>query len=358
MGWPTPEFSKSKVNKAGQIISSDEFHSDANFDMDEFIWAFEVVDNWRSCHGYPINTFQATLRHKLKTIDKKALVAQRLKRMPSIASKLKRYQSMQLARMQDLGGLRAVVSSLKKVRELEVNYKKSRFAHKLIAEKDYINAPKASGYRSIHIVYRYMNQRLTDYNGLCVELQIRTRLQHAWATAVETMGTFLNHALKSSEGPSSWLDFFSLAGSAFAYLEDTRPVPGYEHLEKDKTFFETIAEANRLNLRDRLQAFSIAAEKIHLDKRIGSYHLIILNLENRTVAVQTYGQSSLNEASDEYSTIEKRISRGEQLQAVLVSAGPIENLRKAYPSYFLDTREFIWRLNRIEKLVKGVLTNS
>lgn len=118
MGWPTPKFSKSQVNKAGQIISAGYYLSEGVIDLDDFFWAFEVVDNWRSCHGYPINTFQATLRQKLKTIDNKALVAQRLKRMPSIISKLKRFQSMQLARMQDLGGLRAVVSSLGKVHEL------------------------------------------------------------------------------------------------------------------------------------------------------------------------------------------------------------------------------------------------
>ena len=78
------------------------------------------------------------------------------------------------------------------------------------------------------------------------------------------MGTFLNHALKSSEGPSRWLDFFSLAGSAFAYLEKTKPVPGYEHLDKDETFLNTIRKASSLNVRVRLKGFSIAAEKIHI----------------------------------------------------------------------------------------------
>ncbi len=45
---------------------------------------------------------------------------------------------------------------------------------------------------------------------LLIELQLRTRLQHEWATAVETMGTFLQSSLKSSQGPEEWLDFFSL----------------------------------------------------------------------------------------------------------------------------------------------------
>jgi hypothetical protein len=357
VAWPTPKYSRSQVNKAGKIITT--FDSPKRrFDVDDFIWAFEVVDNWRSCHGYPINTFQATLRQKLKSIDKKGLVAQRLKRMPSIISKLKRFKSMQLSRMQDLGGIRAVVSSLRMVQELESNYENSNFAHELISKRDYIDNPKKSGYRSVHLVYRYMNRRATDYDGLYVELQIRTRLQHAWATAVETMGTFLNHALKASEGPSTWLEFFSLAGSAFAYLEKTKPVPGYENFNKEFTFQKTINEANKLRVRDRLQAFSIAAERIHLDRKPGSYHLIVLNLEERKVSIHTYGQAALNEASNEYAKVEKEISKGKQMQAVLVSAGPIENLRKAYPSYFLDTRAFISSLNRIEKMFLEMPSNK
>ena len=76
MAWPVPEFSKSAVTKAGQILAG---HIDGDPD-----WATTVLTNWRSCHGYPINTFQATLRSKLKNIDEPAIVAQRLKRTPSI----------------------------------------------------------------------------------------------------------------------------------------------------------------------------------------------------------------------------------------------------------------------------------
>jgi len=85
MAWPTPHFSKSQVNRAGRILL-DKASRD-----DEFFWAFEVVNNWRSCHGNPINTFQATLRQKSSTIDSNVIVAQRLKRMPSIVQKLKRF---------------------------------------------------------------------------------------------------------------------------------------------------------------------------------------------------------------------------------------------------------------------------
>lgn len=126
---------------------------------------------------------------------------------------------MRLDRMQDLGSLRAVVSNVKKLRLLEETYRSSRFKHEILLCKDYVSEPKSSGYRSIHLLYKYCNPRTPAYNGLFVGLQIRTKLQHAWATAVETMGTFLNEALKSSEGPETWLKYFSLYGAAFAHLE-------------------------------------------------------------------------------------------------------------------------------------------
>jgi putative GTP pyrophosphokinase len=110
-----------------------------------------------------------------------------MKRAPSIVSKLQRFDGMNLARMQDIGGLRAVLGSVSRVRKLEAMYRNSKFRHVLV----YIAHPKSDGYRGIHLIYRYSNSLAPAYDGLSLELQVRTRLQHAWATAVETMGTFL-----------------------------------------------------------------------------------------------------------------------------------------------------------------------
>lgn len=346
MTWPTPIYSRQQVNRAGEILRSYEFDLD---NLDNWAWAYAVVNNWRSCHGYPINTFQATLRSKLRGIDPSGFVAQRLKRMPSIITKLERLNRMQLSRMQDIGGLRAVVSSLRKVRALEDNYRNSRFDHELVSSKDYVERPKDSGYRCVHLIYRYSNPIAPRYNGLLIELQIRTKLQHAWATAVETMGTFLNQALKASEGPEEWLEFFTLVGSAFAYLEGTTPVPGYEHLSKYETFRSVIRKAKQLDVKDRLDAYTVAANQIHREKGTGSYHLIILDTVQKIVTIRSYGKASLGAAGDDYGGIEKQISSGSPLQAVLVSAGPLDDLRRAYPNYFLDTHQFIRQLDRIER---------
>ena len=123
---------------------------------------------------------------------------------------MRRFDRMNLARMQDLGGCRAVVNSVEKVRALVGLYEKSPIKHKLVGQDDYIAHPQASGYRGIHLVYRYYSDRSPTYNGLQIKLQLRSPLQHAWATAVETVVTFLRQALKASQGHADWLRFFSL----------------------------------------------------------------------------------------------------------------------------------------------------
>lgn len=273
MAWPPFPYSRSRVNKAGSTL----INKNPVLAIDRFE-AYRVVNLWRASHGYPINTFQATLRNRLKSIDSDALVVQRLKRMPSIKSKLERFGNMNLARMQDIGGLRAVVLDMKRAYKLSKMYKDRRLSHDLVSVKDYIEKPKSSGYRSIHLVYRYKNHRAPKYNGLLVELQIRTRPQHVWATAVETMGTFLESALKSSEGPEKWLKFFSLSGAAFAKLEKTSNVPGFEDMPRKEIYKSVTREAHSLKVRSSLSAFTFAVD--YMNKRRAKYHLGCLILKN------------------------------------------------------------------------------
>lgn len=317
-------------------------------DPDDLFWAYEVLGNWRACHNYPINTFQATLRNRLKHIDPEATVAQRLKRLVSIIAKLRRFPNMELARMQDIGGLRAIVESVAKVRKLEKTYLESNFRHQLVTpHKDYIEHPKSDGYRGIHLVYKYRNEHEPAYDGLQLELQLRTRLQHAWATAVETMGTFLGQALKSGQGEGQWRAFFEVSGAAIAVLENCPPVPGYAKLSERETFGRVAEAERKLHVLEKLRGFSVAADSIQKEKGQGAYHLVVLDSANKSVTLTPYPTSRLEEANAAYSKVEKRTQAGEPIEAVLVAAGPVEALKKAYPNYFLDTHEFIRQIERV-----------
>ncbi|MEW6714235.1 MAG: RelA/SpoT domain-containing protein [Nitrospirota bacterium] len=341
-----PEVSKNQINKAGQILVKE------NSSQEEIFLARFLADQWRACHAYPINTFQSTLRDKLRDFPD-TIVAQRLKRMPTIIDKLKRYPAMKLSTMQDIGGVRAVLKSVSDVNILAKNYRENdRFLHELINEHNYIKTPRdEDGYRSIHLVYKYKNQRNPSYNGLRIELQIRTKLQHIWATAVETMGTFLGQALKSRQGDQEWLDFFALTSSAFAYQEKSPLIPRFANLSRSETYIAVAdAEAN-LRALEKMKGFSSAAKEIVRSGKGWFYHLIILDSLEGTVKIQPYDRDSFDQAMFDYTEIEKEAASGKKIEPVLVSAGPIDTLRRAYPNFFLDIGGFV-------NVVKEILTTA
>lgn len=342
MAFAVPKYEKSEINRAGKLLCQTDIK-----DIDDLLWAFRVLANWRACHGYPINTFQALLRKRIKDIEKNAIVAQRLKRAPSVISKLLRFSSMKLSQMQDIAGLRAIVGSVHKVRQLEALYQNSNFNHEFVSSKDYIAYPKADGYRSVHMVFRYNSNIAPEYNGLLLELQFRTKVQHAWATAVETMGTFLGQALKSGQGDLPWRKFFEVSSAALAVIEKSPPIPGYESHSREEIFRLVAEMDDQLHVLSKLEGFSIAAGSIREEKGAGSYHLIILDSSQRTVSIKPFPKTQLEQANMEYALIEERAQNGEMVEAVLVSAGPIEALKKAYPNYFLDTHEFVLQISKV-----------
>ena len=106
MAFAVPQFSRSRVDRAGQILVS------TTPDVVDLEAALTVINNWRSSHSFPLNTFQTTLRTKARTVDNAALVAQRIKRLSSIEHKLRRFSGLRLSQVQDIGGCRAVVATV------------------------------------------------------------------------------------------------------------------------------------------------------------------------------------------------------------------------------------------------------
>ncbi|MEA2415051.1 MAG: hypothetical protein QOI58_1708 [Thermoanaerobaculia bacterium] len=339
MNWTTLDYSRGQVDAAGRLLAS------GLGTPEEIDIAFEVLNNWRAVHSFPLNTIQMGLRTRARRIYEHALVAQRLKRVPSIVLKLRRFSSMNLSRMQDIGGCRAILESVNQVRKVRAAYARSEQQHQFVSEKDYISSPKASGYRGIHLVYRYHSDRNPDYNGRSIEIQLRTRLQHAWATAVETVGTFLQQSLKSSEGSEKWLRFFALTGSAFALAERTQAVPETPQSPQELTDFVRTLEAE-LDVRKTLGAYGEAL-KIAEDTQMAKAYYFLLSLTPSQEALSVFGyqKEQLDRATDHYLQIEKALPPGGQ--AVLVAVESLSALKKSYPNYFLDTQVFTTALGRV-----------
>ncbi len=342
-----PTVSRKRVNHAGESLKR---LAPANV---EYQSALEVANAWRLAHVYPINTFQARLRKMVCTFSE-SLVAQRLKRMPTIIDKLHRHPNMKLSTMQDIGGVRAVLKNLGDVYSVVSLYENSkRFSHILKDKKDYIEHPKSDGYRGIHLIYRYNNtlargNTARQYEGLMVEVQIRTKEQHIWATAVEAMGTILGQPIKTHGGTDDWQDFFALMSSAIAMVESSNVLDAHSKMEPLEIYRRIAFIAEKIKALDLMSGYNLAANLIET-RHIGYYNLIVLYTSDKKVAIKGYSATEYEKAVNEYSRIEQK--SGDNVDVVLVSAGKLRQLKQAYPNYFLDIREFVKRVNVIIDVV-------
>jgi ppGpp synthetase/RelA/SpoT-type nucleotidyltranferase len=348
MAWAVPRYAKKRVNRAGRTVLIPSPHEEWGGDSDqyyawvqEYLEALDIINNWRSSHNFPLNTFHVGLKRRAKVIDPNAITAQRIKRMASIEAKLIRFPTMTLSQMQDIGGCRAIVATATDVSKLCERYAESEIKHALHASDNYIDNPKDSGYRGVHLVYRYHSDKKQDYNSLKIEMQLRSQLQHAWATAVETVGAFVKQALKSNLGEQEWLRFFALMGAAIAVKENTAPVPGTPNRYSDLVR-ELREHARSLEVSNRLRAFGAALQFYEgSQSKNNHYYLIEVNNSQRTVSVSGFKQSESDKATAKYLEVEKKLKEVPNSDAVLVSVDSMDSLRRAYPNYFLDTGVFV-----------------
>lgn len=197
---PAPTIpSNSQVNRAADVMREWRVarHSDADGpSIEQVLGAIDTIGEFRAQFAAPLTKVVMGLRSFVNTegVDPAGRVAQRLKRMPTIVDKLEREPGMNLARMHDIGGCRGILPDELAVYRV-VRRIKSRPKHLwgIVREYDYIKAPKASGYRGIHLVVRR--------DGRLIEIQLRTPSQHRWALNVETLDLAERLGLKEGRGP-------------------------------------------------------------------------------------------------------------------------------------------------------------
>ncbi|MCY7336849.1 MAG: RelA/SpoT domain-containing protein, partial [Chamaesiphon sp.] len=309
----------------------------------EYADALNILSNWRSAHAYPLHAISVFLKRKSSQVDSSAVVVQRLKRASSILSKLKRFPKMKLQRMQDLGGCRVVLKSVVRVEKLAESLENGNTTHQLHKTTNYIDIPKPSGYRGIHLIYKYKGNK-NQYQDYLVEIQLRSKVQHAWATAVEIVDSFTSQALKSSHGSKDWLDFFMYASAAFAKIE-SRPIGDqFKDIDVQK---ELIRLERKLNAIHQLNAFIVTSRFVNEKNfRKTDYFLLELDESTQMVELTHYRDEQLSLATQDYLNREKKVSDNTGCNVVLVSAISLNSLKTAYPNYFADSTQFIMYLKQ------------
>lgn len=345
--YPRAGYSLDEVRRAGELIAGDLRWSTET--ADTIREAFHVANNWRDAHAYPMRSVRYSMMWFMRHHNIEGLTAARLKRMQAIRRKLTRLQYA-LCELQDLGGCRVIVPSIIDVRSL-VQMVRERTRHGVRDESDYLKRPKKDGYRSHHLMLNFRGRGPSAvHDNRRIELQIRTRLQHSWATAVEAVGLFRGEDLKGNKGSVQWLRLFKLMSAEFAAAEGCREPPGVP--DQLSRIGEIKELDNLLSASATLQNMSHAVRWTDIAIPPSSpvrYYLIRFDNANKRVAVEPYFAPRRAVLSYDNAEAMDNQSGQETSNVVLVEADKVENLKDAYPNYFGDVQLFKTQLNRILK---------
>lgn len=353
--------SKGKIDRAGKALV-DPTTSDV-----DIIAAYDLLEKWRAYHLEPLKRAKKMLQKKSLDIDPSSVVVGREKRIAAVIQKLKLHQElkaastsrMNLSRMQDFVGCRAVLKDLKGVNELKSALSQD---NEITISKvfDYIQTPNSrTGYRGIHLVYRYQESSSPDAkaNSLPVEIQLRTQMQHVWAVSVETISLLAKQPrLKSGVGDKKWVEFFLLISAVMSLLEGTEIPESVRQmglLKKEdliaqikKSYgeqLECIVSYHRY-LREIGGAFSRVnqfIDRIFRSRVQRELFLIDFDLSSRRTKVRGFRISERPHAEALRSDLEKKYRGLEDRQVVLVAAQKLSEAKDVYSSYFSDLKRFI-----------------
>lgn len=345
MVWPTPLYSKNRVRTAGKRIAKEKLETglllwNVRISREEH----EVLENWRTSHGAVLNTAQAWLR-RLEN-EQRPVVGQRLKRYNTIIDKLATQRSRDLSTMHDIAGVRLIFRNEDELLQFRQKMGASRARHTRTHELDrfdYITNPKDTGYRGVHDVFERQvgsSKDASAWNGLKFEVQLRTAVQHAWATAVEVYDGIQQARFKFEGSDSAAYRQFLLISEIFARVYENRTscLPHLSDIELVNQCSSLEDETGMITMFRSLsvaQTYAALKQNSILQRRTDG-QLYVWPFRNFTQAVQAISE------------IEER---PETANAVLVAAKTPQHIREAFRNYFDDTSDFVALYDDAAKII-------
>lgn len=353
------QFSRTKVTKAGKALRDEDYHNERELEK-----LMGVLSFWRYEHDLPLKSAFQLIQDVALNIDKSSIFGSRLKRLSSIVKKLQRWEKMKLGNMRDIGGCRVIVSGEAKLRKVVRALRKDlRFKDEdgSVRCRDYIEEPKPDGYRSYHLFGKFLSSTGSER---FIEVQVRTIIQHDWATALEIVDLFTKQALKSNVGKEVWKHFFRTVSQQFAVMDSISNFTRLSEAEQllqyknrilaNPDLIEACAEAQSsikaVNAIKRLNGFAQSFRIIedHINKgEFEGYVLIKLDVENRKLESEMFRLKDGEQAEKKYTALETKYIDDDTIVIALISTAKVNNIKDAYPNFFGDSTDFLHYLRII-----------
>lgn len=325
------KISKTLVDRAGRALSKDD-----ETDVDKYIQYVEAFDEYRKEHLAPLSETTIELQSWMNSFGKKYFIAQRLKRKPQILRKLQRF-SARLSQLQDIGGARIIVDNNNDVDQL-VSYLEEKISKqdniRLLRMTDYRgDGREDSGYRAFHI--------MMERDGMKLELQLRSKIQHYWAETIERTSVVYGHHLKELEGDQTVINYFKCLSDLFYEIEAGRkPNPALKtKVEKLRIESENIIQDSDVkNVFKSYVNEGMVKDLEEKEKRLGNPGLnnwiFVFNWRVGAFVTWDLVTNDPNGAIKKYVEYENNYTSDQGYEVVLVGSSEVSTVRRTHSHYF------------------------
>ena len=318
--------------------------------------AIDFVQRWRARYAPATRQCFQTLLECCKGVDG-AIITYRLKRVSSIVQKIQRPNHNHLLNtLDDIGGCRVITKSIKDLRLIQkrIEDKIAGTSSEITKTKDYIDSPKSSGYRSCHLLTK---------QGSCerkyrVEIQLRTQLQHYWATALEVIDEIEGREIKTTNtdvllgdaDTRTRLYYNQLTSSLIAGIEESPTVPGTpKNIDDLVSEIETLPLSSEIISRlSRVYDDVLRLDEKHCAPEDACVFILQFLKDEQNLIVHSYANNQMDESLSEYSRLEDEVSENNKngliapnQNIVLVHVNDPEQLKVAYPNYSANIKEYL-----------------
>ena len=178
--------SREQINKLGKRLASSDPVSDDDL---------RALEELTACHLTALELARPRVDDLAADLGTAPLhITHRPKTTQTIIEKLRREHAMQLARVQDLASIRIVGA----LRFDEQDLISGEIARRFPADPREARiidrrAEPSHGYRAVHVII--------SLDGITIEVQVRTFLQHVWADLMERLADRLGRQIRYGEPP-------------------------------------------------------------------------------------------------------------------------------------------------------------